>query len=386
MAKRHRFDDETGPCLATAHHKQARRLAGQGLAVRSQIVEARIEEVQVRKLAYRANHGIDFDGEFSARHDIGALATTGIFPGAFAHLGKLDTDHFAVFGQDARSSRTLKQVDALCFDGFGFRLVGRELASWAIQCHMDFGDTQSAGHRGRIQGGDPAADDCHPLPDVDGLAQVNLAQEGRRRNHPFGVFAFDAERMVTGRNASRQTDGVVALLEQRRRVFNGRVCLQDDTQRQDVVNVLLEHAFGQPVSRNTDAHHAPGDRQRLVDGHAVAHFCQVMGCGQASRACAHDGDPFRPGTSRSFDRFASISQGEIHHKTFEGHDPDRVVHQSAAAMALTGMVARAATHAWERIILFDDTQCFPIASLRDQRDVALGTLSCRAGIPARGST
>ncbi len=74
----------------------------------------------------------------------------------------------------------------------------------------------------------------------------------------------------------------------------------------------------------------------------------------------------------------------IGHKALQSHDGDRFVHQATVATPLTGMVARAATHTGEGVVLADDPHGVLEAAVTDAGDVALGALPGGTTILAGG--
>ena len=79
----------------------------------------------------------------------------------------------------------------------------------SVQGDMHLGGTQPSGYCGSIQGGDPPADNCHPVSSLNRFAQVDLAQESGRGEHSLGIFTGNAEGMVSGRNPSGEANCVV---------------------------------------------------------------------------------------------------------------------------------------------------------------------------------
>src|SRR3989304_754583 len=91
-----RIDNVTGARLAAAYQEQTGDLAGQGFAVNDQIVEAGIQEVQIRELAYRTDHGVHSQGELASRDCSGAAPATCVYRHPLACLGQLYAANFPI--------------------------------------------------------------------------------------------------------------------------------------------------------------------------------------------------------------------------------------------------------------------------------------------------
>jgi hypothetical protein len=111
-----------------------------------------------------------------------------------------------------------------------------------------------------------------------------------------------------------------------------------------------------------------------------------MCCSEASGAGPDDCDPFWFCARYDLYRFTTICQGIIHNKTLQGHNADRLIHQRSGTMSLTGVMTGSATDAGKGIVFLYHSKGFPIASLSDESDVALCSLSCGAGGSAGGDT
>jgi hypothetical protein len=253
------IDDVTGACLAAAHHKQARCIAAQRLLVHGQVVKPGFQEIEIGVLADGADDRVHLDGELGSLFDLGPGTPLPIPDHARRRLGELNGHDAAVSGQDALGRSPLKQVDALALDRGHFPMIGRQLPAGPVQGQVDL-HAQAAGHRGRVQGRDPAADHGRPLPAAHRLAQVDPAQERGCRDHAFCLFSLQTQGVIAGGDTGRQADGVVTLLEQGRRILDRAVGLEDDAKAEDVVNILLQNTLGQPVGGDAHAHHPPGHR------------------------------------------------------------------------------------------------------------------------------
>src|SRR3989304_3633631 len=107
MSEGYRVDDVAGAGLAAAGDEQAGDPAGQSLAIRGQVVEALIEEAEIRELAHGADHGVHFEREFGAREDVGSSPAALVDLHSLARLGKLHTGHLPILRPDAGGRRAL---------------------------------------------------------------------------------------------------------------------------------------------------------------------------------------------------------------------------------------------------------------------------------------
>ncbi len=153
-----------------------------------------IEERQIGELPDRSDHRIRFAREFGAGLDRRTAAATLVGRHPAFGLCQFDAAHFAILCKDAGHCRALEKMNAFCFDRVHLQFIGRNLAAGPIEHQVNFSRTQASRDSGGIESRDASTDNGHPAADRDRFAEIDLAQEGRRRNHTCGVFTLKPDR------------------------------------------------------------------------------------------------------------------------------------------------------------------------------------------------
>ncbi len=155
-----------------------------------------------------------------------------------------------------------------------------------------------------------------------------------------------------------------------------------DAGRQQPLDFGLEHVARQAVGRDGHAAGAAGDRQAVEQAHPVAAAQQVVGGGQASRPGADDGD-LACFCRRQRDRVGPAEADRlVAEKAFHAVDADRFIVLAAVAGGFAGMVADPPGDPRQRIGFDDSFPGLLRLALRQQAEIGLRVLACRAGIAA----
>ena len=258
-----------------------------------------------------------------------------------------------------------------------FDLVGRGRHGLVVfdADQRDLFGAQTHGRAAGVEGHVAAADDDHVLAHVDGRAEGGVAQQIDRREDALGVVAGDRQR-AAALQADAQVDGLVAVAQQRvdREVgAGGLAALQLDAERQNAVDVLLQHVgLGQAVLGDAEAQHAARFGLGLEDGGLVAEQRQVAGAGETARAGADDGYLLGEGRLGSGSGSGTLSNGEVADEALEAGDGDGLLDLAARAVGLALVGADAAADGGEGVGLAGHAVGVGEAPLGDQRHVALG--------------
>ena len=136
---------------------------------------------------------------------------------------------------------------------------------------------------------------------------------------------------------------------------------------EDDADVLVQELLGQAVAGDAVAQHAAEFLPPLVHGDGMPHEGKEVGRREAGGAAADDGDLAARG--RQAGRRLHMA-GPLHRDALESADVHGGVHDVAAAVALTGMLADEAADAGEGIVLPDEAHGVGVASLADEGYVA----------------
>ena len=120
--------------------------------------------------------------------------------------------------------------------------------------------TQAPGGAGHVNGHVAAADDCQPLADGQGLAQIVAPEKFHPLHDPLGVLAFDPQGFAYVA-ADTQEHRLVTLLQQAVQGEippHGTIGLQLHPQAQDIVDLPVQYVLGQPVVGDAHPEHAAG--------------------------------------------------------------------------------------------------------------------------------
>ena len=128
-------------------------------------------------------------------------------------------------------------------------------------------------------------------------------------------------------------------------------------------------------------HHAAGDRAGLVDLHGMAHQRQMMRARQAARAGADDQDAFAGGR-RGDRRRPLLGERLVSEKTLDRVDRDRRVELAAVAVGLARVIADAAVHRRQRIVLDDRLPRLAETAGGGMREPGLDVLAGGTGVVA----
>ena len=273
--------------------------------------------------------------------------------------------------------------DLVCGGGHGlarFQTDHRDLRRAEAHC------------RARAVHGDVAAADHHDA-SLHALRFIcqHLVQEMHRDVGTLCILAGnagEASALTADGNIERQ----IALLAQLR---DGHIPADLDTaaefhaQLTQDLNFRVDDILFQLERRDAVGHHAARTRRLFKDRRLIAARGQIVGRGQARRACADDGDLLLPAgqtagrhdDGRDIARFrVKILLGE---EFLDRVDGDGLIDGPARAGLLAAPVADAAADGREGIVLLDERQRLLIFSLRGQLQIALYGDMRRAGRLAR---
>ena len=345
------------------------------------------QKIKIRSLSDGRDHRIGLDDEFRSLHrDRSPPPRLVRLPQLHAHA--LQPFYPPVLiAEDTRRSGQVEKLDPLFFGEPEFFLSGRNLLPGTAVHDRHFG-TQTERRPGAVHRHIPTADDQHLLSHVRIETKVRIAQKLDALQRALQLLSLDLQQQAA-MGSNRQKDRLVALLLEILQApsrSDRRVQLQLDAQGQDVVDLLFQHIFGQPVVRYAQPQHPPRLGRRLEDRHLAPLLGKVKGRGEAGRPRTHDCHllpilwrdkrQIWPGAFL-FSPLALV----VACKPLQRVDRHRLVDLPAVTRRLTGVVADAAAHRGQGMPLPDQGNCLPELPLGDQGRIALAVHSGRAGRP-----
>src|SRR5512132_584271 len=149
----------------------------------------------------------------------------------------------------------------------------------------------------------------------------------------------------------------------------------------DALNLAVEDVARQPVGGDAEVHHAACDRAGLVDLHGMAHQRQMMRARQTAGAGADDQDAFAGGR-RGDRRRPLLGERLVSEKPLDRVDGDRRVELAAVAVRLARVIADAAVHRRQRIVLEDGLPRFAETAGGGMREPGLDVFAGGTGVVA----
>ena len=248
-----------------------------------------------------------------------------------------------------------------------------------------FGGAQALGGARGIDRGIAAAIDD------DAAAEQRLVLAFHRAQHRDGVEHL---RGGAGRNKGALADmgadgeegGVeLAGLHGVEDVVDLGVELELDADIEDPLHFRIEHVARQAVFRNAEAHHAAGGGPGIVDRHSMAHAAQMIGGGQAGRTGADDQHALAAFRLRRRESPAALDR-LVAEETLDRIDADGFVDLRAVAGGFAGMIADAAHHRGQRIVLRQHAPGVFVVAGFGVIEPGLDVLAGRAGVVAGRQT
>ena len=160
--------------------------------------------------------------------------------------------------------------------------AGRHLAAVLEGDHVDMRCALAQGREGDVDGDVAAADDDHPRPSTDRLAAAHVPQEIDAAEHERLMDTFDRD-WARALGAEAEEHGVVALAKGVE-ATDLDAGADRDSERPDLVELLVEQVGRQAVGRYAVAQHATGLLLLLEDLDLVTERTQVVGRGRTGRA------------------------------------------------------------------------------------------------------
>jgi hypothetical protein len=233
----------------------------------------------------------------------------------------------------------------------------------------------------RIHGHIAAADDRHPVAQVDAFTQVGAQQKVHTGPDPFDLFSLDAQQFAL-LGADGHEKGAVSLVAQ---IADGRVRTNIDTgfkrysQFPQDRNLLVDDVPGQAVGRDAQGQHAAQDIVFFENRDGKSLDGQKPGAGQAGRPAAHHGHFLFPVLFFFWDRGNSVFPGPVGQKTMQGHDGDGCIYICPGAGGFAGVVADPAADAGKGVLAAEQFEGLLVFALGHQGHAALETGVGRAG-------
>ena len=164
---------------------------------------------------------------------------------------------------------------------------GHPLARAAVDDH-GLRPRQPPRAAGGVQGGVAAAVHDDAPPELRALALLEAVQQRDRVDHVRGGAAGDLD-VARDVRADREEGGVVGALAQLvAEVGDALAAAQLDAEREDPLDLRVEHLARQAVGGDAVAHHPPGPRGGVAHRHVVPAQCEVVGGGEARGPGADD--------------------------------------------------------------------------------------------------
>ena len=147
-----------------------------------------------------------------------------------------------------------------------------------------------------------------------------------------------------------------------------------NAQRQDGVDLRIEHFPGEAVAGNAVAQHTAQLLTFLVDGDLVAHQCQIVSAAQSAGAAANDRHTLSCG--RCAFRLRHIA-GMIHRIALQPTNIQRRIDHISAAACLAGVLADIGAGRGHGIVLADQAHGIGAAALTNQCHITGYIHTCR---------
>src|SRR5262249_23640606 len=133
-----------------------------------------------------------------------------------------------------------------------------------------------------------------------------------------------------------------------------RIEIERDAKVENARDLRIEYIARQPIFWDAEAHHPAGKRTRLVDFNRMSETAQVIGGRQAGWPRAHH-EPALASFARRRRETPALLDRLVAEKPLDGIDADRGIDLGAIAGRLTGVIADAAHHPRQRVILCEKT-------------------------------
>ena len=206
-------------------------------------------------------------------------------------------------------------------------------------------------------------------------------------NNALHIFAGNVEFAALHGTAADEDGAVIRLQFIKGNILaNPLIEVNLHTQVFDDFDFRLQNILGQAVFGNTHGQPATRNGQGFENVHIVAFNGQIISAGQARRTGADHGD-FLALAFFLFGNIAGVTvQIQISDKLLEVHNIDRIIHLGSHTGRFAGMIANATADDGERIILFDELQCFLEFAFGNQCHITLNTdVRGAMGFTGRGS-
>ena len=265
---------------------------------------------------------------------------------------------------------------------FHLEVVRRHLLAVAPVDDDGLGRTQPLGRARHVDRGVAATIDHH-LATQHGLVLALHGAQHRDRVEHLGRVAGRDEGALGDMRAHRQKHRVKAALQFRvEHVGDLAVVVDHHAQVDDALHLGVEHVARQPVLRNAKAHHAAGQRSRLVHRDLVALARELVGGGQARGPRAHDQHLLARGRRRRR-QLPALGDALIPQEAFHRVDAHGRVHLGAVAGALAAVVADPAHDGRERVVLHEHAPGLLVLAGLGVKQPGLDVLAGRALVVAR---
>ena len=181
----------------------------------------------------------------------------------------------------------------------------------------------------------------------------------------------------TARNTASNRPALCALEQ----VHHLGIELERDAEIDDALDLGIEHLARQPVLRNAEAHHAARHRTGLANRHAVAEPREMIG-GRESRWAGTNDQHALAGRRQWSREFPVAPQGFVTEEALDRVDADALVELGAIARGFARVIADAAHHGRQRIVLRQHAPCVFVVTRLGMEQPALDVLARGAGVIA----
>jgi hypothetical protein len=152
-----------------------------------------------------------------------------------------------------------------------------------------------------------------------------------------------------------------------------------DAKAPNTIDLRIEHMARQPVLRDTEVHHAAGQRTRLVDDHRVTQQRQVPCRRQAARARADHEHPLAGGGLRRHHRPAFL-ESHVAQEALDSVDAHWLIDALAVARVFARVIADPPVDRRQGIVADDDLPGVAIAARLCRGEPGLHVLSGRTRV------
>ncbi len=264
---------------------------------------------------------------------------------------------------------------------FDFIFPGRHFLTLFQTNQPDLFGPLAQGGQGYVDGYISATDDQGLFSHPDVFPKGGRAEEIYTLQDMGEVFTRhpQAPALVQAQGQINRLEALVLQVVQGKILTEGYPGLHFHSQVFDNLNFGLQGLPGQAVGRNAHGHHPPQDGQLLKDGYLVAFLGQIIGAGQAGRTAPDDCHLLRTGLGRFGHITIGCVQIQVGHKALQIFDGQGLVHQTAGAFGLAGVMADPAANGRKGHFLLNQFQGLLIPALGDECDKALNADMGRTG-------